>query len=84
MHRIHLPPKNDIQYVSGFFSIVLQRDSVCVDSLYYCKYLPITKIFLDNYLSADLTKGSFGHICSFCVIEISKTSKIARFCMFLQ
>ena len=31
-------------------SIVLQRYSVFVDSLYYCKYLPITKIFLDNYL----------------------------------
>ena len=30
--------------------IVLQRYSVFVDSLYYCKYLPITKIFLDNYL----------------------------------
>ena len=26
-------------------SIVLQRYSVFVDSLYYCKYLPITKIF---------------------------------------
>ena len=32
------------------FAIVLQRYSVFVDSLYYCKYLPITKIFLDNYL----------------------------------
>ena len=31
-------------------TIVLQRYSVFVDSLYYCKYLPITKIFLENYL----------------------------------
>ena len=30
--------------------IVLQRYSVFDDSLCYCKYLPITKIFLDNYL----------------------------------
>ena len=36
------------------------------------------------YMSANLTKGSFGHFSSFCVIEISKTSKIARFCMLLQ
>ena len=30
--------------------IVLQRYSVFVDSLYDCRYLPIAKIFLDNYL----------------------------------
>ena len=35
------------------------------------------------YMSADLTKGSFGHFSSFCVIKISKTSKFSRFCMFL-
>ena len=31
-------------------TIVQQRYSVFVDSLCYCKYLPITKIFLDDYL----------------------------------
>ena len=35
-------------------------------------------------LSADLTKGSFGHFSSFSVIKISKTSKFSIFCMFLQ
>ena len=25
-----------------------------------------------NYMSADLTKGSFGHFSRFCVIKISK------------
>ena len=39
---------------------------------------------VDIQLSADLTKGSFGHFSSFCVIKISKTSKFSRFCMFLQ
>ena len=32
-------------------------------------------------MSADLTKGSFRHFSSFCVIKISKTSKFSRFCM---
>ena len=36
------------------------------------------------YMSADLTKGSFGHFSSFYVIKILKTSKISIFCMFLQ
>ena len=35
-------------------------------------------------MSADLTKGSFGHFSSFYVIKILKTSKISIFCMFLQ
>ena len=35
-------------------------------------------------MSADLTKGSFGHFGSFYVIKISKTPKISIFCMFLQ
>ena len=43
-------PINDLNKGRIFFIIVLQRYSVFVDSLYYCKYLPITKIFLDNYL----------------------------------
>ena len=34
---------------------------------------------LDNDMSADLTKGSFGHSGSFCVIKISKTSKFQDF-----
>ena len=38
----------------------------------------------DLNMSADLRKGSFGHLSSFCVIKISKTSKFSRFCMFLQ
>ena len=38
------------------------------------------------YMSADLTKGSFGHFSSFYVIKISskKTSKIPIFRMFLK
>ena len=36
------------------------------------------------YMSAHLTKGSFGHFISFYVIKILKTSKISIFCMFLQ
>ena len=39
---------------------------------------------VSKHMSADLTKGSFGHFSSFCVIKISNTSKISRFCMFLQ
>ena len=35
-------------------------------------------------MSAELTKGSFGHFSSFYVIKILKTSKISIFCMFLQ
>ena len=35
-------------------------------------------------MSADLTKGSFGHFSSFYVINILKASKISIFCMFLQ
>ena len=37
-----------------------------------------------QYMSADLTKGSFRHFSSFYVILISETSKISIFCMFLQ
>ena len=47
----------------------------------------VTTVCLQNdllYLSVDLTKGSFGHISSFCAIKISKTSIFSRFCMFLQ
>ena len=36
------------------------------------------------HMSADLTKGSFGHFSSFYVIKILKTSKISIYCMFLQ
>ena len=39
---------------------------------------------VDIQMSVDLTKGSFGHLSSFCVIKISKTSKFSRFSMFLQ
>ena len=39
---------------------------------------------IGNEMSADLTKGSFGHFSSFHVIKISKTSKFSRFCLFLQ
>ena len=46
-------------------------------------YYPIAAKF-HIYMSADLTKGSFEHFSSFCVIKISKTSKFLRFCMFLQ
>ena len=41
-------------------------------------------LFVNIHLSADLTKGSFGHFSSFYVIIILKTSKISIFCMFLQ
>ena len=41
-------------------------------------------IFALKHMSADLTKGSFGHFSSFYVIRISKTSKISIFFMFLQ
>ena len=37
-----------------------------------------------KYMSADLTKGSFRHSSSYYVIQISKTSKISIFRMFLQ
>ena len=40
--------------------------------------------FIMHYLSADLTKGSFGHFSSFYVIKILETSKISIFCMFSQ
>ena len=43
----------------------------------------IRSVFL-LHISADLTKGSFGHFSSFYVILISETSKISIFCMFLQ
>ena len=40
--------------------------------------------YFQKHMSADLTKGSFGHCSSFCVIKISKKSKFSRFCKFLQ
>ena len=39
---------------------------------------------VNNYMSTDLTKGFFGHFSEFYVFNISKTSKISIFCMFLQ
>ena len=41
-------------------------------------------IGIPQYMSADLTKGSFGHFSSFYVIKTSKTSKISIFCMFKE
>ena len=38
----------------------------------------------EKYMSAELTKGSFGHFSSFYVFKISKTSEIPIFCMFLK
>ena len=43
--------------------------------IYYCYF---------NEMSADLTKGSFGHFSSFYVIKIFKMYKISIFYMFLQ
>ena len=36
------------------------------------------------HMSADLTKGSFGHFSSFNVIKILRRSKISIFCTFLE
>ena len=46
------------------------------------KYRPLGVRY--QKMSVDLTKASFGHVKSFCLIKISKTSKFSRFCMFLQ
>ena len=45
-------------------------------------FKPIVLYYID--MSADLTKGSFGHFSSFYVIKISKKSKFSRFCKFLH
>ena len=41
-------------------------------------------LFLNQNMSADLTKGSFKHFSVFCVIKILKRLNFPRFCMILQ
>ena len=48
------------------------------------EFLSIMVFLYNIHLSADLTKGSFGHFNSFYAIKTLKTSKISIFCMFLQ
>ena len=36
------------------------------------------------HLSVDLTKGFFGHLSNFCVLNSSKKSNISIFCRLLQ
>ena len=46
--------------------------------LAYADILPTNFPFIRKHLSTDLTKGSFGHFSSFCVIKISKMSKFFK------
>ena len=63
-------------YASGFiFTTSLPPTTLCGS---------LASIRVRDHMSADLTKGSFGHFNRFHVIKISKTTKTPIFCMFLQ
>ena len=68
--------------------VFLMLKSLDILGIHYFKKALIFVTFVAfrvlKYLSADLTKGSFRHFSSFCLIKISKTSKFSRFCMFSQ
>ena len=71
------------EIIQSFDEGPVVQSLVSITRLLRCQ-LVNTHVNLKKQMSADLTKGSFGHFSSFYVIKIIKTSKISLFCMFLQ